>query len=69
MQKKLAQLANELTERGVKVAISNSSEARGLYDPYFKGEPLQASRMLAANPASRADVTELLFTNFEHLNG
>jgi len=69
MQKKLAQLANELTERGVKVAISNSSEARGLYDPYFKGEPLQASRMLAANPASRADVTELLFTNFEHVNG
>ena len=67
MQVKLANVAKMLTERGVNVAISNSSNdvVKTLYGSKFKFEPLQATRMLAAKTSSRAAVTELLFTNFD----
>lgn len=69
MQHNLARVAKQLTERGVNVAISNSSHetVRELYGPDFESFPLQATRMLAAKTASRAPVTELLFTNFRKL--
>ena len=67
MQEKLATMAKTLTERGVNVAISNSSRdiVKTIYGSKFKFEPLQATRMLAAKTSSRAPVTELLFTNFD----
>lgn len=69
MQQTLARVANELTDKGVNVAISNSSHAtvRELYGDNFDHIPLSASRMLAAKTESRAAVTELLFTNFRKL--
>jgi DNA adenine methylase len=69
MQQNLARVAKELTERGVNVAISNSSHetVRELYGPDFESFPLMATRMLAAKTSSRASVTELLFTNFRKL--
>lgn len=69
MQKKLAIVAKNLTDRGVNVAISNSSNdfVKTLYGSKFKFEPLQATRLLAAKTSSRAAVTELLFTNFDSI--
>lgn len=69
MQQNLARVAKQLTERGVNVAISNSSHetVRELYGPDFESFPLMATRMLAAKTSSRAAVTELLFTNFRKL--
>lgn len=69
MQQNLARIAKQLTERGVNVAISNSSHetVRELYGPDFESFPLMATRMLAAKSSSRAPVTELLFTNFRKL--
>lgn len=69
MQQNLASVAKKLTERGVNVAISNSSHetVRELYGSDFESFPLMATRMLAAKTASRAPVTELLFTNFRKL--
>jgi DNA adenine methylase len=69
MQQNLARVAKQLTERGVNVAISNSSHetVRELYGTDFESFPLMATRMLAAKTSSRAQVTELLFTNFRKL--
>jgi DNA adenine methylase len=69
MQQNLASVAKKLTERGVNVAISNSSHetVRELYGSDFESFPLKATRMLAAKTSSRAPVTELLFTNFRKL--
>ena len=70
MQQNLASVAKKLTERGVNVAISNSSHetVRDLYGSDFESFPLMATRMLAAKTSSRAPVTELLFTNFRKLH-
>ena len=69
MQQNLALVAKQLTERGVNVAISNSSHetVRELYGADFDSFPLMATRMLAAKTSSRAPVKELLFTNFRKL--
>jgi DNA adenine methylase len=67
MQQKLAQVAKELTTRGVNVAISNSShsDVYKLYGPKFAVSEFSATRMVAAKSASRKPVLELLCTNFE----
>jgi len=61
---RLASVCNELTERGVKWALSNSDTAfiRALFKPYRK-IPVNARREINLN-SQRRDVSELLILNY-----
>jgi len=67
-QLRLRDLALELKERGVRVLISNSS-APSVWTLYggggFRIHEVAASRRIAADPARRGEVTELLIANYD----
>ncbi len=64
-QKRLRDMCNNLTSKGVKIIESNSDtpEIRKLYKKYNIKE-ISAPRSVGANGESRGQVTELLITNF-----
>ncbi len=64
-QEKLRDLALQLTERNVRVVLSNSSaeHIRTLYKD-FEVLEVKASRAISATAKGRAPVTELIMTNF-----
>ena len=67
-QEALRDLALELTERQVRVVVSNSSaeHIRTLYQE-FQVQEVIASRAISASAKGRAPVKELIMTNFEML--
>lgn len=67
-QEKLRDAALSLTERGVRVVLSNSSadHIRNLYSQ-FEIHEVQASRAISASVQGRKPVTELIMTNFRLL--
>jgi DNA adenine methylase len=67
-QKKVANLANELAEKGCHVMISNSDieQIRHLYQNGWNYYPLPVVRWVAAN-GSRIKVNEIIITNYPKL--
>ncbi len=65
-QQRLRNVACELTNRGVHVMISNSATpiVRGLYEPSFNIDELQARRAINSNPDKRGKLTEFIITNY-----
>lgn len=63
---RLFNLANELTSKGVKVMISNSSAdfVRSLYQNWNVVE-IDAKRCINSNPNKRGNIKELLIMNYE----
>jgi DNA adenine methylase len=62
----LADVAQQLAERGIQVMISNSNTPfiRNLYRNFCQYE-VQASRMINSKPANRGAITELVITSYQ----
>jgi DNA adenine methylase len=65
-QKKLRDLCQALTDKGVKVMLSNSSAEliRSLYSRDFIIHEVQAIRAINSDPRKRGKLTELIVTNY-----
>ena len=64
-QRRLCSLMRELTDRGVKVILSNSS-APIIYEMYhgFNINTVKATRMINSNASKRGKINEVIITNF-----
>lgn len=65
-QRRLATLVKDLTEKGVRVVLSNSSTplAREIFSPVLRLHEIVVNRSISANSASRSPVAELIGTNY-----
>ena len=65
-QVRLRNVACELTNRGVKVMISNSAApvVRELYQSHFTIHEVSARRAINSDPAKRGKLTEFVITNY-----
>ena len=66
-QKELAATINELSEKGVRVILSNSDTelSREIFAPVLNLKQISVSRLIAAKSGSRGHVMEILGTNFD----
>ena len=63
---RLAKLAQKLAERGVSVIVSNAAHPliKQQYDGLFYKREVQRNSLIAANPARRSRISELIITSF-----